>query len=519
MSTSSILLIDDDTDILLVFGERCRQMGLHVRCAHNLLTALAMVEARIPDLICIDVKMPTGNGLRFCEMLAESPDTEHIPIIVLTGLHDAATIQACGHIKAHYVPKRPDVWTELRPHITRLLNDHASAACQPARSNAAPVVSWPAPPYEQQAADSPLTSVGSSPRVVVADDEPDVVNLLTERFTRLGCSVIGAATALEAVNVIYRSLPDLVCIDVGMPAGNGLSVCEMMASDGLLRSVPAIVLTGKTDKETIRRCHDLMVYYVQKGGDIWSRVEPLARELLGLENRLSGVFADATTLPPRRVSSSHASRGTTIRREVRPGVAERPAAAAGPVATVTTTALKATSPQPTEPTMAHETLLDAVFAMLGGCGTDSTAVGLPDENDENQPAGASSTEPPWVLCIDDDVDFSIAMKCRLESCGVAVTRAYSGMEGYRLAFTRPASAILLDFSMPDGQGDYILSRLQDNPVTKQIPVIVITGKSDKMLQRRMLNLGAKEFFTKPVKFERLRDALAKYIDILAEPVS
>jgi response regulator RpfG family c-di-GMP phosphodiesterase len=92
------------------------------------------------------------------------------------------------------------------------------------------------------------------------------------------------------------------------------------------------------------------------------------------------------------------------------------------------------------------------------------------------------------------------------------------MEGYRLAFTNPASAILLDYNMPNGQGDYVLGRLRDNPVTKNIPVIVVTGVRDKSLERKMYGLGAKAYLTKPVPFETLRDELAKHIEILAVPV-
>ena len=90
------------------------------------------------------------------------------------------------------------------------------------------------------------------------------------------------------------------------------------------------------------------------------------------------------------------------------------------------------------------------------------------------------------------------------------------MEGYRLAFTSQASAILLDFNMPNGQGDYVLGRLKDNPVTRDIPVVVITGMRDKMLERRMLAMGATAFFVKPVSFDVLREHLSKYIDILSE---
>jgi response regulator RpfG family c-di-GMP phosphodiesterase len=96
-------------------------------------------------------------------------------------------------------------------------------------------------------------------------------------------------------------------------------------------------------------------------------------------------------------------------------------------------------------------------------------------------------------------------------------RAHTGMEGYRLAFTSPASAILLDFNMPDGQGDYILGRLKDNLVTRDIPVIIITGVKDKVLERRMLGLGAAAFFVKPVSFDQLKEQLSRYISMVDVP--
>jgi CheY-like chemotaxis protein len=73
----------------------------------------------------------------------------------------------------------------------------------------------------------------------------------------------------------------MTCLDVEMPAGNGLSVCEMLASDQACRSIPIAILTGRSDPDTIIRCHNLCVYYVEKCPDIWSRLEPLLKELLG----------------------------------------------------------------------------------------------------------------------------------------------------------------------------------------------------------------------------------------------
>ena len=527
MSAYSVLLIDDDCDTLLAIGEQCRRMGMHVRCAHDLLGALAMVETEVPDLLCIDIQCPSGSGLRFCQMLADNSETENMPIVVLTRQHDQDTVDACQRIGAHYVLKRPGVWDELRPLIERLLTgDHGLSPPQPPATEAT-ATSPPSEVTQQPRSHRPTVAVVPSRTVVVADDDADMVRVLTERFTRLGCLVIGVSNAIEAINVIYRTLPDLVCIDIAMPAGNGLSVCEMMASDGLLRTIPAIVLTGKTDEETIARCRDLMVYYVPKDGDIWARVEPLARELLGVPERQAEIRRaeeeqtrrkeESASVPSSRRNVERAPDTVGSNAQNVPCDTGRGGAATNTVAAITPASLAAASSD--QSGTFDESLLDAVFTMLGNCTEQKDDTTTWDKANDADGAERPSSEPPWVLCIDDDPDFSEALKCRLEACGVAVIRAYSGMEGYRLAFTRPASAILLDYNMPDGQGDYVLCRLQDNPVTHAIPVIVVTGVSDPTLRRRMLNMGAKGFFNKPIDFQLLRDALAEHIDILATPVS
>lgn len=159
----------------------------------------------------------------------------------------------------------------------------------------------------------------------------------------------------------------------------------------------------------------------------------------------------------------------------------------------------------------QQSLVDVVFELLG---TDDQFLDRPDTVDED-----SAAEPPWVLSIDDDADYSNVLKLRLEHHGVEVVRAFEGMEGVRFAFTKPADVILLDFEMPNGQGDYVLRRLKDNPVTKDIPVIMITGKKDRILERRVLNMGAEKFMNKPPDFDELLNELSKHINITMQPVS
>jgi len=104
------------------------------------------------------------------------------------------------------------------------------------------------------------------------------------RCRRRGLKVLCAHDAFTALSLVKSEMPDMVCLDVEMPAGNGLSVCEMLAADEACRSIPVAIMTGRTDPDTIIRCHSMCAYYVEKCPDVWSRLEPLLIEVLGLPN-------------------------------------------------------------------------------------------------------------------------------------------------------------------------------------------------------------------------------------------
>ncbi len=122
-----------------------------------------------------------------------------------------------------------------------------------------------------------------SKSILIADDDRDLVQALAARCRQLGLQVVMAYDAMSALTLAHAKRPDMVCLDVSMPNGDGLSVAEMLSSDEQLRSTPVIVLTASSDEATIRRCHGLCAYYVLKSHDVWQEMEPLIREALGLE--------------------------------------------------------------------------------------------------------------------------------------------------------------------------------------------------------------------------------------------
>jgi CheY-like chemotaxis protein len=76
--------------------------------------------------------------------------------------------------------------------------------------------------------------------VLVADDEPDILDLLTRALSRHGFEVIKASGGREAMALIRQARPQLVLLDILMPGMDGVDVCKAMRGDIELSQVPVI---------------------------------------------------------------------------------------------------------------------------------------------------------------------------------------------------------------------------------------------------------------------------------------
>ncbi len=118
--------------------------------------------------------------------------------------------------------------------------------------------------------------------VVIADDDHDLVDVLTVRCRRLGVTVIAAHDCRSALTEIRRQRPDLACVDIDMASGRGLDVCKMLHDDEELTAMPVVVLTGDCSGETIERCESMGAHYVFKSGGVWQSLRPVLCRLLNL---------------------------------------------------------------------------------------------------------------------------------------------------------------------------------------------------------------------------------------------
>ena len=85
LSRKNILIVEDDDDLRRIFRDSLRFTGFDVREACDGHDALQMIEDAAPDLIVLDIRLPTLDGLSVREELAANPRTKDIPIVVVTG--------------------------------------------------------------------------------------------------------------------------------------------------------------------------------------------------------------------------------------------------------------------------------------------------------------------------------------------------------------------------------------------------------------------------------------------------
>ena len=86
-----------------------------------------------------------------------------------------------------------------------------------------------------------------APKILIADDEPDIRDVLKITLSEENYTILEAGDGEEALKIITTKPLDLVLLDYKMPKMDGREVCRRVKSDLLLRHLPIIMVTGKSD--------------------------------------------------------------------------------------------------------------------------------------------------------------------------------------------------------------------------------------------------------------------------------
>ena len=85
-------------------------------------------------------------------------------------------------------------------------------------------------------------------KILIADDEPDILEILSFNLSAEGFEVITAKNGNEALDKAKQYMPDLIILDVMMPGKNGIEVCNLLRSQPIFNSTLIIFLTAMADE-------------------------------------------------------------------------------------------------------------------------------------------------------------------------------------------------------------------------------------------------------------------------------
>lgn len=107
-----------------------------------------------------------------------------------------------------------------------------------------------------------------SAKILIVDDDPDLRQALRLRLRANEFDTVQACDGYSAIAAAYKERPDLIILDLGLPAGDGFVVLDRLQKDDKLSTIPVIVLTARDPVGNERRALESgAVAFFQKPAD------------------------------------------------------------------------------------------------------------------------------------------------------------------------------------------------------------------------------------------------------------
>ena len=93
-------------------------------------------------------------------------------------------------------------------------------------------------------------------RIVIADDDPTIINLVSLRLGLARYDVLSASSGPEALDLIRKTEPVAVILDVRMPGGGGMAALDALRADPVTSNLPVMMLTGERNPGAVMSAMD-----------------------------------------------------------------------------------------------------------------------------------------------------------------------------------------------------------------------------------------------------------------------
>jgi len=200
-----ILIIEDDERLAMALSVRLKAQGYATWIAADAIAAVAHALRIKPDLVLLDVSLPAGNGFSVIEQFDQFAETQEIPIILATASKDPDLRRKALDSGAAGLLRKPYDSEELLHVVEQALE------------------SWNSGNF---CAEDDVSHKDKRKRVLIVEDDEKVAMALAIRMGAAGFETTVANDALSGVRCAVTTKPDVIVLDISLPAGDGFVVAE-----------------------------------------------------------------------------------------------------------------------------------------------------------------------------------------------------------------------------------------------------------------------------------------------------
>lgn len=226
---SLVMVVEDNEEQATLLKLYLEDAGFRVARASNGREALERMAEEPPQLITLDLLMPEMDGFAFLEAKERHADYREIPVVVLSAVTDQMEGRA---LSAEAVLPKPIRRRDLLTAVAALIECDEKVR----------------------------------PKVLVVDDDPKAIKIITSYLPRDRFEVLGALCGGDGLELAQMERPDLILLDLMMPDISGFEVLRELRRHSDTERIPVIVLTAKVLTADERRHLEAQVAMVAEKG-------------------------------------------------------------------------------------------------------------------------------------------------------------------------------------------------------------------------------------------------------------
>lgn len=251
-----ILVIEDEPDQNKLIKLRLEARGYEVISVGKARDGIELAMKEKPRLILLDMILPDIHGLDATIRLKACPETRDIPIIAISAVGSPDFIKACSQEGIAAYVKKPYDPRELFKMIEKYVTAEEKTARRPKRKTAekedidtmlrSAIAEFkiPLPKKESPEARAPEAAKKTRRRVLIIDDDLQFSRAVTAMLSERGFEVTMALDGVSGLKQAFEKKPDLILLNLVLPAGGGESVLANLRKAPETASIPIFIMSS-----------------------------------------------------------------------------------------------------------------------------------------------------------------------------------------------------------------------------------------------------------------------------------